>query len=364
MAAPASSTRSRTVRRSGAVTLAVLVSLLARPTHASCPSSCPAPAVWTQPFSFAGLTWERKSGCGGPGPNCWVPGNAEPVAGDGIHMRLTRASGKWYAGEIRTTAPVGYGDYSVQLVGRTDLLDANVVLGIFLYDDEGAEAGEVCPAELDMESSRFGEPLAPNGHGVVYVPGLCGPADLYDFRYSLNGTYTTDQLSWGPGVAYLRWLHGHRCAPETPDQIIAERFFSSPLVPAAGRMRLHINLWAFAGNAPTDQQPVEVVIRDIVTTCQVAAAGPAPRGGAAALAVRPNPSAGETEIGFELPGEGQAQVTIVDVTGRRVATLADAVFPAGRHMVRWRPGVRVAGVYFARLTIGSRVVTQRMILLR
>ena len=47
------------------------------------------------------------------------------------------------------------------------------------------------------------------------------------------------------------------------------------------------------------------------------------------------------------------QVTIYDVTGRRVRQLADRVFPAGEHTLRWDgtddAGQRIArGVYFVR----------------
>src|SRR5262245_9914793 len=77
-----------------------LVILLASPARAACPASCPAPATWGQAFSFAGLSWERKSGCGGPGPNCWAPENVELVPGEGIRLRLSRVAGRWYSAEL------------------------------------------------------------------------------------------------------------------------------------------------------------------------------------------------------------------------------------------------------------------------
>src|SRR5262245_26931209 len=116
--------RVRTAGLAGAWVAVGLVSVLATPARSTCPASCAAPASWGQPFAFAGLTWERKSGCGGPGPNCWAWENATLVAGDGVHLKLTRVAGHWYAAEIRTAVPVAYGDYSVRVVGRTDLLDA------------------------------------------------------------------------------------------------------------------------------------------------------------------------------------------------------------------------------------------------
>ena len=333
------------------------------PASASCPSQCASPATWGQPFTFAGLRWERKSGCGGPGPNCWAPENAEPITGEGVRMRLTRRQGSWYSSEIRTTAPVANGGYAFHLVGRTDLLDPNVVLGIFLYDDAAGEAGNPCPAELDVESSRFGNPAAPNGHFVTYASELCSPADLGSVHYALNGTYTTHQIDWSPGAVSLRLMHGHRCAPELPEHVIGERTFVSPLVPAAGGMRLHVNLWAFAGSAPTDQQEVEIVVRDIVPSC-VAVADAAPAAAPAReLAVLRNPSRRGAELRFAIPADERVRVTILDVSGRRIATLADAAFPAGRHHLRWDPSSGAPGVYFARLEAGGRTVTRRMVVL-
>jgi hypothetical protein len=301
------------------------------PSSASCPAQCPAPATWTQPFSFAGLTWERKSGCGGPGPNCWAPENVELEPSGGLRLRLTRRSGRWYAAEIRTVAPVPFAAYSFYLIGRPDLLDPNVVLGVFLYDDAAGEAGALCPDELDLESSRFGDAGAPNGHFVTYASGACGPADLDDFDYSLTGTHTTHQIDWTSGAVSFRLMHGHRLGAELPEYLIGERSFVSPLVPEAGGMRLHVNLWAFAGNAPTNQQEVEVVIRDVVSTGAVLAAASSSSAVDRALAVRQNPSHGGVDIHLALPADEHARVTILDVTGRRVATLADATFPAGRN---------------------------------
>jgi len=311
------------------------------------------------------MTWERKSGCGGPGPNCWTPANAPLVDGDGVHLKLTHQSGRWYSAEIRTALPVTPGSYSVRLVGRPDLLDPNVVLGVFLYDDAAGDAGDPCPAELDLESSRFGDAAAANGHFVTYGSGLCGAADLADFSYSLAGTYTTHQIEWTPGAVTFRLMHGHRCAPELSDYLISERSYDSSLIPPAGGMRLHLNLWAFAGQPPTDHAEVEVVIRDVVTSCAAVAAVPAPgsEGPDGNVAVRFDPSGRNADIRFSLPVADRVAVSIVDVSGRRLATLVDADLPAGTHEARWDSGSVPAGVYFAHVTIGGRTVARRIVVL-
>jgi hypothetical protein len=72
----------------------------------------------------------------------------------------------------------------------------------------------------------------------------------------------------------------------------------------------------------------------------------------------PNPARTSTVIRFELPGDSPVKLEVFDLLGRRVATLADAGFPAGAHAVTWdvrdANGMQVRpGVYSYRLTAGG-----------
>ena len=75
---------------------------------------------------------------------------------------------------------------------------------------------------------------------------------------------------------------------------------------------------------------------------------PGPHAPTLALTASPNPSRGRTAFAFTLPAAGHARLTVVDVSGRMVATLADGAFAAGEHQARWSAAAP-AGVYFARL---------------
>jgi hypothetical protein len=95
-------------------------------------------------------------------------------------------------------------------------------------------------------------------------------------------------------------------------------------------------------------------------------------GGAAALEfglsrIAPNPAPGAAHMEFTVAREGPVRLEVFDVAGRRVAVLADGVFAAGRHHVKWtagREGARAAaGVYFARFEGGSRRFVRRFVLL-
>jgi M6 family metalloprotease-like protein len=92
-------------------------------------------------------------------------------------------------------------------------------------------------------------------------------------------------------------------------------------------------------------------------------------GRALALAApRPSPMRGAVEIGFSLPRETKLRLAILDLQGREIAVLAEGVLPAGSHTARWDGGavrgVAPAGLYFARLAAGGRVLSQRLVRLQ
>jgi len=81
---------------------------------------------------------------------------------------------------------------------------------------------------------------------------------------------------------------------------------------------------------------------------------------------RPNPANPGTLLRFTLPERAAVDLAILDVTGRRVRSLAAAVFEAGDHAMTWSGrdelGAPVAtGVYLARLQVGSEVVTRKVV---
>jgi len=82
----------------------------------------------------------------------------------------------------------------------------------------------------------------------------------------------------------------------------------------------------------------------------------------------PNPLRHSTMFAFDLPQPAVVSLAIYDPSGRRVATLADGEWPAGRHQLRWQPADRTggalhAGLYFARFrTLGLTRVARLVVL--
>ncbi len=85
----------------------------------------------------------------------------------------------------------------------------------------------------------------------------------------------------------------------------------------------------------------------------------------------PNPFNSETTIGYQLSpaGAGEVEVSIYNLRGQKVRTLARAPQPAGRYEVKWNgrddAGREAAsGFYICRLRASPFVQNRKMLLLR
>lgn len=74
----------------------------------------------------------------------------------------------------------------------------------------------------------------------------------------------------------------------------------------------------------------------------------------------PNPTLGVTTIEFALPQAERATLEIFDLSGRRIAVLVNEEMPAGRYSVEWDSASIAAGTYIYRMIAGSKVMTQRI----
>ncbi|RPI01069.1 MAG: T9SS C-terminal target domain-containing protein [Ignavibacteriae bacterium] len=78
----------------------------------------------------------------------------------------------------------------------------------------------------------------------------------------------------------------------------------------------------------------------------------------------PNPFNPATEIKFALPTNSHVLLTVYDVNGRVVSTIADADYSAGFHTVNWNASNAATGVYLCRITAGNFSATRKMMLVR
>jgi len=78
----------------------------------------------------------------------------------------------------------------------------------------------------------------------------------------------------------------------------------------------------------------------------------------------PNPFNPTTEIRYALPRDCQVRLTIYNIIGRKVATLAEGKQKAGYKTARWDASPFSSGIYFYLLQAGDFVQTRKMILLK
>ena len=81
----------------------------------------------------------------------------------------------------------------------------------------------------------------------------------------------------------------------------------------------------------------------------------------------PNPFNPQTQIKFYLPGPGQINLSLFDINGRSIQTLADGHFVQGDHSFEWNPAQNQhisSGVYLAMLQTGTSILSKKILYLK
>lgn len=214
-------------------------------------------------LTFAGHTWTvRPNSVGGPRNNTWCEDNAFVDSSGYLHLKLTNTGGAWCSAQVESTDRMGYGTYQWQLNSRVDLLDKNVVFGLFQYPT--ADVGPDGTNEIDIEFTKWGNSLS-NGLNYTVYPAQAGLTETtQNFPISLNGDYTTHRYIWQSQSVHFQSTNGHY---DTSPYPIADWTFA-PFNPqqriGSQPMPVYMNLWITA--PPSNNQPVEVVISNFTFT--------------------------------------------------------------------------------------------------
>ena len=67
----------------------------------------------------------------------------------------------------------------------------------------------------------------------------------------------------------------------------------------------------------------------------------------------PNPFNPNTNIYFTLPELSEVKIIIYNILGQQVQILTDAIYPSGKHFVKWNAGNYASGVYFYKIKARS-----------
>lgn len=332
--------------------------------------------------NFSGYTWRVKGpGYYGPGPNLFNNSTSSVwVTSDQLHVSVKNISGNWYSSEVVLEDALGYGDYIFTTEGRLDLLDPNVVLGIFLW-----EYGPCWDPsylwwnpynEIDVEFSRWADPMSDIGQFVAQPFDWGGNISRFDYTFS-NGELTSHAFKWLPDrVEYRSWTGGPN--DESPVNYIHTWTYTGPHIPRPEQPRVHINLWKLSSDPSGDQVAMfdefTFVPECFLPHCDPNATAvpdtpPGPLTTRHLYDATPNPFNPSTTIRFVLERAGFAELAVYDVAGRRIRTLVSDSMSAGEHRVDWNGrddgGRSVAsGVYLVQLRSSDFVETSKMVLLK
>jgi parallel beta-helix repeat protein len=140
----------------------------------------------------------------------------------------------------------------------------------------------------------------------------------------------------------------------------SEDFSLDPLFCAADSGDFHLH-----ANSPLVNMPDCGQVGALGVGCDVASTdGHPPTARFRLTSVGPSPSRGPVRIEFELPEQAAIELDVFDVMGRRVASAARGVWPAGRHAVECfsSEGARVpGGVYLVRYRYPGGVDRRRVV---
>jgi hypothetical protein len=215
-------------------------------------SGNPGPVARRSPrrVMFSGYEWEvRQVPSDRGGENDYDPANAWVDAEGALHLRIAKHDDRWTSGEVWLTRSLGYGTY-VFTVRDVSQLDPAAALGMFTWDDQGAEQNH---RELDVEISRWGDPAIRNAQYVVQPYYLASNVS----RFEAPPGRLTHAFRWEPGRATFTTAAGARLPASGP--FIARRVFTSG-VPVPGAETVHINLYYFRHSRLPLSKEVEVVI--------------------------------------------------------------------------------------------------------
>jgi hypothetical protein len=207
------------------------------------------PGVGLRTLQFSGYTWQVKASSGpvGPGPN-YFSDSDENVWVDSLgrlHLKLTYANGRWYAAEVINTQSLGLGRYTFDLDSPVDMLDPNVVLGLFTWSDDPAFNNR----ELDIEFSRWGDAAdLSNGRYVVQPYDRSGNIQRIVQRPAPSSVQSFDWQASNVTFA------SSTAAPSSWT-------YTGPDVPQPASAHVRLNLWLDHGAPPLNGNTVEVVVR-------------------------------------------------------------------------------------------------------
>jgi hypothetical protein len=162
--------------------------------------------------------------------------------------------------------------------------------------------------------------------------------DLGDGRKTTTVTQVTQQFYWKDNVCKLTYVRGVR-----EDSRIAGVYTEDSYSNQTYTVKF---LLSYTGDPPTGVEAPGVSASTQFVLAQN----------------YPNPFNPSTMISYALPKATHTTLTIIDLLGRRIATLVNEVKPAGLYAIPWNAGGLPSGVYFLQMRAGGFVETRKLLL--
>jgi len=305
-------------------------------------------------LDFSGLRWNVSKGFSGPGPNNWFNG-IKSVWIDSLgklHLAIRKIGANWYCSSITAQDTMGYGEYSFSLSSDVELYDPNIVVGLFIYEND--------TKEIDIEFSRWGE-ITSNPGWYVVQPASSGTST--SFSLNLQGRSSTHKFTWTKGnVKFQSFL--------SSGELIKEWTYKGSNMPVPNQMKPHINFWLMSGLAPMNLSDAELIISNFKYIPSILLDVDSKENAKPAkfqlFQNYPNPFNPSTVISYRLSVISKVTLKVYDVLGRELSTLVDEEQQPGSYNSQFsiQNSQLPSSIYFYRLQAGEFSQMKKMILLK
>ena len=191
-------------------------------------------------IKFSGHTWVIKSAnCKGPGSNNWNESNVHVDREGNLHLRINKFAEKWSCAEVFSEDNAQYGEYDFYVSSNVELLDKNIVLGIFIYEND--------KKEIDIEF---------HDKETLYT---VQPDKPHRFKMNLQGNYSTHSILFNADLIGFSSYHGHGFRS---DLLIDKWNSPTEFLVNPKKAHLHINFWLKNGKPP--KKEAELIIKKVV----------------------------------------------------------------------------------------------------
>ncbi len=281
-------------------------------------------------IKWSGLDWVVKKSIGstpvsvGPGPNIfndndsmvWVDGQQK------LHLRIARQGDTWYSSEIICKASLGYRQYKFDVATRVDLLDPNIIAGIFTWDDCSpfADPPNNYFREIDFEFSRWGSFNNDNSQFVIQPYNV--PGNINRFNMNLSGlSHSVHSFDWSSDSIVFNSTWG--------SSSFTWKYTNPVYFPTPGSENIRINFWLLNGNGPTGGMNAELILNNFATNTGEVSVG------SSQVKIYPNPMEQTCVIEILSGNVEELKADISDLYGKHVKNLFSGKLNIGSNRFIW-----------------------------